>query len=356
MSANPFPISPERMTASWLESALDVGIAGVDVEPIGEGAGFAGSVYRARPEYADTDSGFPETLIWKTVSDDERTRRFLTRLGVYEREAKFYAQLAGGLEIAPRSYFSQFDAEEGTLCLIIEDVSYMRAGDQVRGCAFEEALSVVREAARLHSAFWAERVDKRLGWVPTFDGGSGYFARMHSAAWRQLARTMGGMIPEGLIEAAQRIGPRVSDVKARLSRPPMTLTHGDLRLDNVFFGSGPNADRIKLIDWQAIRMGRGAYDLAYFLSTSVPTDMRNLRQDEFIEAYVEALREGGVEGYSVEDCREDFAWALLDIVTFVGIIGSTLDFQSARGLELSGTIISRLWQSIEDSSALDLID
>ena len=356
MSANPFPISPDRMTASWLESVLGVGIAGVDIEPIGEGAGFAGSVYRARPEYTDSDPGLPETLIWKTISGDARTRGFLTTLGVYEREARFYAQLAGGLEIAPRSYFSQFDAEAGTFCLIIEDVSYMRAGDQVRGCAFEEALSVVREAARLHSAFWAERVDERFGWVPTFDGGSGYFARMHSAAWRQLARTMGGMIPEGLIEAAQRIGPRVSEVKARLSRPPLTLTHGDLRLDNLFFGGGANAGGIKLIDWQAVRMGRGTYDLVYFLSTSLPADMRNLRQDELIEAYVETLRDGGVEGYSVEDCREDFAWALLDIVTFVGIIGSTLDFQSTRGLELSGTIISRLWQTIEDSSALALLD
>ena len=355
MSANPFPISPERMTASWLESALGVGIAGVDIEPIGEGAGFAGSVYRVRPDYRDSDTGLPETLIWKTVSGDERTRGFLTTLGVYEREARFYAQLADGLEIAPRSYFSQFDAEEGTFCLIIEDVSYMRAGDQVQGCAFEEALSVVREAAWLHSAFWAERVDERPEWIPTFDGGSGYFARMHSVAWRQLARTMEG-IPEGLVEAAQRIGPRVSDVKARLSRPPLTLTHGDLRLDNLFFGGGANADGIKLIDWQAIRMGRGAYDLAYFLSTSVPADMRNLRQDELIEAYVETLREGGVEGYSMEDCREDFGWALLDIVTFVGIIGSTLDFQSSRGLELSGTIISRLWQTIEDSSALALLD
>ncbi len=356
MSIKSFPILPERMTASWLESALGVGVASVEVEPIGEGAGFAGSVYRVRPEYGDSDTGLPETLIWKTISQDARTRGFLTTLGVYEREARFYGQLAGGLEVAPRCYFFQFDGEEGTFCLIIEDVSYMRPGDQIEGCTFEEALSVVREMARLHSMFWAEQPDDQLiGWVPTFDGGSGYFERMHSAAWRQLARTMEG-VPEGLLEAARQIGPRVSDVKARLSRPPLTLTHGDLRLDNVFFGRGANAAGIKLIDWQAIRRGRGAYDLAYFISTSVPAEMRKLRQDELIEAYLETLREGEVEGYSVEDCREDFGWALLDIVTFVGIIGSTLDFQSDRGLELANTIMSRLSHALEDNSALDLLD
>ena len=355
MSIKAFPILPEQMTAAWLESALGVGVANVEVEPIGEGAGFAGSVYRVRTEYKESDAALPETLIWKTVSDDARTRDFLTTLGVYEREARFYGQLADGLRIAPRSYFSRFDAEEGTFCLIIKDVSYLNAGDQVEGCKFEEALAVVREAARLHSAFWSDGVDDRLGWVPTFDGGSGYFERMHSVAWRRLAQTMEG-IPEGLVEAARRIGPRVSDVKTRLSKEPLTLVHGDLRLDNIFFDRDPSADGIKLIDWQAIRRGRGAYDLAYFLSTSVPSEMRKSRQDELVEAYVETLRAHGVEGYSTEDCREDFGWALLDIVTFVGIIGSTLDFQSSRGLELSQTIISRLWQAIEDNSALDLLD
>ena len=84
-------------------------------------------------EYEDPGAGLPETLIWKTVSGDARTRDFLTTLGVYEREARFYGQLADGLRIAPRPYFSRFDTEEGTFCLIIEDVSYMNAGRPGRG-------------------------------------------------------------------------------------------------------------------------------------------------------------------------------------------------------------------------------
>ena len=231
----------------------------------------------------------------------------------------------------------------------------MKQVDQIEGCTFAQALEVTTEAARLHSQFWSEQVGDRLPWVPTFGGGSGYFERVHSIAWNRLAKTVEG-VPEGLIEAAGRIGPRVSDVKARLSRTPVTLVHGDLRLDNVFFGDGPSAGRIKLIDWQAIRLGRGVYDLAYFLSTSVPVEIRRQRQDELISTYLEALSMNGVSGYTQMDCVEDFGWALLDIVTFVGVIGSTLDFRSARGLELSGTIMSRLWEALEDSSALDLLD
>ena len=98
------------------------------------------------------------------------------------------------------------------------------------------------------------------------------------------------------------------------------------------------------------------YDLAYFLSTSVPVDLRATKQDELVSIYLESLSLNGVTGYTLEDCNEDFRWALLDIVTFVGVIGSTLDFQSDRGLELANTIMSRLSHALEDNSVLDLLD
>ena len=355
MTASSFPLKPEQVTAAWLESVLDVTIDSAGVKSISEGRGFAGSVYRVHLSHGGSGAELPDTLIWKTISGDERTRRFLTTLNAYEKESRFYGQLASDIDMAPRPYFSDFDSESGAFCLITEDVSYMRPGDQIEGCTFEEALSVVCEVARLHSAFWSERVEERPEWIPTFDEGSGYFRRMHSIAWRRLERSF-DHVPGGLIEAARRIAPCVPEIKTRLSLPPITLVHGDLRLDNVFLGDSSHREGIKLIDWQAIRLGRGIYDLAYFLSTSIPVDLRRQRQDELIATYSESLSLNGVTGYTLEDCNEDFRWALLDIVTFVGVIGSTLDFQSDRGLELADTIMSRLFHALEDNSALDLLD
>lgn len=355
MTASSFPLKPEEVTAAWLESVLDVAIHGAKVKPIGEGTGFAGSVYRVQLNYEGSGVELPDTLIWKTVSGDERTREFLTTLGAYERESRFYGQLAADIELAPRPFFSDFDPDSGVFCLITEDVSYMRPGDQVEGCTFEEAAAVTQSVAEFHSTFWTEVPDERLNWVPAFDGGSGYFERMHSVAWRQLERSL-DYVPRGLVEAAHRVAPHVSDIKSRLSQPPVTLVHGDLRLDNVFLGDSSHGEGIKLIDWQAIRLGRGMYDLAYFLSTSIPVELRRQRQGELIATYSESLSLNGVTGYTLEDCNEDFRWALLDIVTFVGVIGSTLDFQSDRGLELANTIMSRLSHALEDNSALDLLD
>ena len=232
----------------------------------------------------------------------------------------------------------------------------MEAGDQLEGCSLDQAMTVAVETARLHARFWERRSDDLLNWVPTFDAGSELFRRMHAVAWERLSRRV-ETVPDGLVEMARRVAPRVIDVKERLSRPPLTLLHGDLRLDNMFFGrESSESAGFKLIDWQAVRMGRGAYDIAYFLSTSVPVEMRKRHQEDIVREYVYALSDMGISGYSYSDCMEDFGWALLDVVTFVGIIGSTLDFQSERGLELSGTIMERLWSAVEDSSALDLLE
>ena len=75
-----------------------------------------------------------------------------------------------------------------------------------------------------------------------------------------------------------------------------------------------------------------------------------------IETYRKALAACGVPGYSAVECTEDFRWGLLDMVTFLGIISSTLDFESGRGLQLSKLMLARLWAAIEDNSALDLLD
>jgi len=248
-------MKPEQVTAAWLESVLDVEIVNAEVKPISEGTGFAGSVYRVHLNYGESGAELPDTVIWKTVSGDERTREFLTALGAYEREARFYGQLASGLELAPRTYFSDFDPDSGTFCLITEDVSYLRPGDQIEGCTLEEAKAIIQEVASFHSMFWTDLPGERLDWVPAFDGGSGYFARMHSVSWRQLERSF-DHVPRGLIEAAHKVAPRVSDIKSRLSQSPVTLVHGDLRLDNVFLANTSRADSVKLIDWQAIRLGR----------------------------------------------------------------------------------------------------
>jgi fructosamine-3-kinase len=341
------------MSAEWLSSVLGTEIADLCVETVGVGSGFAGSIYRIHltPHASDSGGDVPATLIWKTVSSHPSTHTLLTQLGIYRAEADFYTNLARRARIAPRAYYSYFDAESGSICLLLEDLSQMDAGDQIEGCTPEQARQVVTALAGLHAEFWDERgADATLG-VRRFDSRASASMGVHSESWRRV-RKSAITIPPGLSDAADMIAPHVASVKERLGSAPTTLLHGDVRADNAFFDS----DGVKLIDWQAVRVGRGAYDLAYFLSTSLSEETRRTYQDDLTESYVETLASHGVEEYCISDCLEDIRWALLDVVTFVGMIGAALDFSEGRGLQLANLVMSRLWASLEDNRAVELLD
>ena len=156
-----------------------------------------------------------------------------------------------------------------------------------------------------------------------------------------------------MLDAADLITPHIVANKRALAAPPITLQHGDMRLDNMFFEADGGA---RLIDWQVIRAGRGAYDLAYFLATSLPTESRRELQSDLVSAYVDALAAQGVSGYDVDTCIEDIRRSLLDLVTFTGIIGATLDLEHERGLQLAELWMARLWATIADTRALEILD
>ena len=341
------------MSAEWLSEALGSDVETVTIETVGVGTGFAGSIYRLHltPLASSGGAEVPNTLIWKTVSTHDSTHQLLTQLGVYQSEVHFYSRLAEGLAVAPKAFFSEFDEETGSVCLLLEDLSSMEPGDQIQGCTVEQARRMVVALAGLHAEFWeGRRGDKPLG-VRTFDNRASTSRRMHGASWARV-RESTMTVPAGLLDAADLIQPRIPDIRDRLGAAPTTLLHGDVRADNAFF----DADGVMLIDWQAVREGRGAYDLAYFVSTSLNEETMRAHQDGLISSYVQTLASRGVEGYSTSECMEDFRWALLDIVTFIGMIGAALDFSAGRGLELANRVMSRLWASIEVNNALDLLN
>ena len=315
MDTLPFPTTPDGMNSGWLESKTRFELERIEVFQVGEGSGFAGSVYRILLSHRNPSSDLPESVIWKTVSGHRPTHFLLRRLGAYKAEAGFYSDVAGAVSLAPKTYFVGYDQTAGSVCIVMEDLCDLRPGDQIAGCSEEEAAEVVVELARFHSRFWGQPAESAVDWAPSFEVGRRFFQRLHSRAWSKLSDSSGGAPPK-LSEAASEMTEYVPEIKRRLGTAPTTLVHGDVRLDNIFFDSVADGLRIKLIDWQAVRTGRGAYDLAYFLAGSLTANTRRHCQDWLIEAYFRELVAQGVSSYSPAECREDFRWALLDMVIF----------------------------------------
>lgn len=170
------PNRVEELTPEWLTEALRSGgvlgagarVVSVEAERLGEGAGFIGQLFRLRLTYEGDAGDAPATLIAKTPTLDEGSRAVALMYGLYEREYRFYKELAAEIAFrTPRCYYADGDADTARYILLLEDMgAHGTAGDQVAGCTAEQAHLALRELARHHAQWWrSPRLDE-IAWIP----------------------------------------------------------------------------------------------------------------------------------------------------------------------------------------------
>src|SRR5271163_2601579 len=142
---------PSDLTASWLAEAIGAGaIAGFGVERIGTGQ--MSECYRVRLNYQDPVAapGRPESVVLKVAATDQVSRQTGAALGLYEREVRFYQDVAPRLggPIAP-CYHASVDAT-GVFDLLLGDAGPAVVGDEIAGATTEQASLAVVELGRLH--------------------------------------------------------------------------------------------------------------------------------------------------------------------------------------------------------------
>lgn len=140
---------------------------------------------------------------------------------------------------------------------------------------------------------------------------------------------------------------------SEIACPPATFLHGDLRLDQFFFAVEPSDPPVTALDWQLSSIGRGAYDLAYFLSQSLATDTRRSCEEDLIARYAERLSERGIDYAADElnrDCRLTTAWCFAYPVIGTGRIEPAND----RQVDLLRAMLRGSVAAIEDHDALAL--
>ena len=134
---------------------------------------------------------------------------------------------------------------------------------------------------------------------------------------------------------------------------PFTVTHGDYRLDNLFFGEG---DDVWVIDFQTSSRGGGAYDVGYFMSQSVPIDVRREHEAALLKGYHDELTANGVTGYAFDQFMEDYRVGVLyGWIIPVYAVG-TLDSSSERAMALWTEVIKRAQAAMRDHHVADLMN
>ena len=327
----PIPAGPEALTAEWITAALrsggaisDARVATLEVEPIGEGAAFAGEPVRLRLAYDRPEQGAPATLVAKFPAEDPAMRRALSGLRWYEREIRFYEQLAGDSPIrTPRCYYGAMDRDALRYLLLIEEVTWGRVGDQVAGASAAQAQAVVEHVARLHARWWAHPRLDALEWLAAGAvrpaEGAERWAQFYRHAWSVLPSLVTGAAPARALSDVEPIAGRLGDAYAAIvsasAEPPRTLIHGDCRLDNVLFADDPD-EPPTFIDWQMVSRGRGVYDIAYFLGTNLEPELRRTHERELLRRYHAIVSERDESGYDLERCLRDYRLAMLLVFGF----------------------------------------
>src|SRR5687767_6039053 len=100
------PRTLDQLTPEWPSGALGAQVVDARVTPIAEGEGFMGRLGRVALTYASGAEG-PTTVVAKLPTDEPGAVALGQMLQVWEREARFYLELAPVLPVrTPRCYYA----------------------------------------------------------------------------------------------------------------------------------------------------------------------------------------------------------------------------------------------------------
>jgi hypothetical protein len=250
----------------------------------------SGTTHRARVEVRLGD-GDRRVVFVKAPSSALIGRGVVTALGFGRAEVGFYRDAAPHVPlVAPRCLDARGAAR--TFSLVLDDLVTSEAttghlGDEASIGMVEQALATL---ARVHGTFWQ---DERLGadgwawcrsFVPAAEASIGWLvAPALSALGRRRA---GRWFPEDLRSGLAGYARERTPARRRLDRGARTLVHHDCHPGNLAqFPDG----RVVLFDWQLVRAGPWASDVAYLLATSLSTDQRRAHERRLLERYLDAL-------------------------------------------------------------------
>jgi thiamine kinase-like enzyme len=337
------PFNLSGLTPAWLTRALDALHPGVRVRSFAHLDQHSGTTTRARIalEYDAAGCGPapPPTLFVKIAPRAPAQRLLVTLFGLGRNEVEFYRRIRPALPVrAPALHAAASSGDGRRFVLLIEDLAAAGArfavvGDRVH---LDLARLVVAELARLHAAFWeSPRFTGDLAWVPSLENRGAQMpierfltGQMVRRAVRRFARDL----PGDLARIAEFCVRRRDDIERLWARGPRTLVHGDCHVGNLFF----EGEGVGFLDWQVVSRAPGMRDVSYFLSHSLPGDLRRSHERELLDLYRARLAAEGVAPPAAESSWEQYrlfalyAWIA---AAFTSAAGSGLQ---AREIALAG--------------------
>jgi hypothetical protein len=350
-------VGAESVTPAWLTLALqqrgvDATVAEARMEAVG--TGLLGETRRFHLRYKDTPPpGAPRTVVGKFTSNDPVAANTGRTMGFYRSEVMFYREAAHRAGIrTPLTYVAELDPETNDFALLFEDLAPAETVDQVRGCTLAEARMALSEAARLHAAFWNDTAFMKQDWLYVPPGAQGYYTTaLVEECWDYFRKTYDGWLPAPVMDVCARLVRH----HAWWNRPrdfPKCYSHNDFRPDNMLFSK--DGGRVAVVDWQTSNFLGSGMDVAYFLGSSLPLEMRRAHERELLREYHDDLLRLGVRGYSFEHLLNDYRHYSFAMIV-VAVTATKIVKRTDRGDRMLTHVINLAAHQVLDNDALELL-
>ena len=353
----------DDITSEWLGSVLGDEVGPISTERIGDGH-IGVNVRIALPDAAPD---LPRSVVVKLPATDETSLTTAAMLRHYERETKFYTELAATVDMrTPACFHGEWSSETNDFVLVLEDMAPAVQGDQLAGCSLEQARDVVRELAKLHGPRWDDPTLDDIDWiehdrsapvgstieVADADESAGTLAMMWQMLFPGFAATYRSHLSQDEFELAERFGSVIAVWRAGRSGP-RTITHGDYRLDNMLFATSASDPAVTVVDWQTPAHGTPLTDLSYFIGAGLLAPQRRLHERELVDVYLEAL-----SGYGVE-LDTAWVWEQFRRDTFAGLVVAAMASQivtlNDRSEAMFGAMAQRHLRHALDHDSISLL-
>ncbi|KAL4883363.1 kinase-like domain-containing protein [Aspergillus karnatakaensis] len=340
--------SIEDLSVEFLSQALGAKVVDFTCERIGTGQ--VGECHRVKLQHATDETG-PASAVIKLGASGRLSRDSGWRLGIYERESRFYSEIAPLLESKAivKNYHTVCDREGDLFHILLEDISPATAGDDIAGATLEQAHLALRELGKLQCELLSKPLPE---WVETeVKVGQAYLQQL----WTGF-----------LIRYGERVKPEHQEVvtrwlscfdeyarKVRASTKHKCLAHGDYRLDNMLFRyDGDRPVSLSVVDWQMLTTGSVFQDVAYFIGFCIPSDIRQEHIKKLLQTYHGAF--GPNPPFTLEECEEGIRelsfWGLP-----LAFASPMILEQTDRGDKMFLTMLDRLATYIIDLKAVDTL-
>jgi Phosphotransferase enzyme family len=345
-------VTPEWLTGVLRKSASlgAARVTSVQSVPVGGGLGLMSQVTRLSLRYSDPVVEGPTALILKLPPEDAGAQEVGLELGFFEREARFYQDLAPRTAIrAPRCYFSHYDPAGGAFVTLLEDLSGARLGDIDGGCSAKDGIAAMRALSSLHASWWNNDELAALPWLPVRRAWLEATVAMIGESWAVFVERFGHDLDDEQLRILASVHGLLASPPEILFRGPQTLLHGDFKLDNLFFYE---RGEVTTFDWGLAMSGPAAYDVAFFIGLDLDPAERRLHEDELIGAYLAGLSAAGVGDYGYDKCIADYCVQLVSILPQLIDAGGQAVFADEAARRRYATSLRRVLATIDDHHAL----